>query len=123
MATIIPTIENRIKGEYIFTWANMANGDVGAPADSGWLSAQRSVTVQGTFGVGGTVIIEEGNTSLTPAAADWQVAADPQGGSLTFTVARIEEILEGAAWMRPNVTAGDGTTSLTVRLRCYARPR
>ncbi len=73
--------------------------------------ADISVQVLGTFGAGGTVAIE-GCNQATPAT--WATLNDPQGNALTVTGAKIEQILEMPRWIRPNVTGGDGTTSLTV---------
>jgi hypothetical protein len=39
---------------------------------------------------------------------------DPQGNALSFTTAKIECISELVRYIRPRVTGGDGTTSLTV---------
>lgn len=69
--------------------------------------------VAGTFGVGGSVNIEGSNNGVA-----WAVLADPQGNPLTFTAARIEQVLESPRFIRPIVTAGDGTTNLTVNVFC-----
>jgi hypothetical protein len=44
------------------------------------------------------------------------VLTDPQGNDLNITTAKIEAISEATRFVRPVVTAGDGTTSLTVFL-------
>jgi hypothetical protein len=93
-------------------WPAMANGDVGQPfetLDFGDISVQ----VVGTFGTGGTVILEGSNQS-TPTT--WATLNDPQGNAISFTAGKIEQVLEMPRWIRPNVTGGDGTTSLAVEL-------
>lgn len=75
--------------------------------------ADISVQVVGTFGVGGTLLIE-GSNQATPA--NWATLNDPQGNALSFTAAKMEQLLEMPRWIRPRVSAGDGTTSLTVEL-------
>lgn len=77
--------------------------------------ADRSVQVKGTFGTGGTVIIEGSNDreSDTPIYAQ---LVDPQGNAISFTAAGIEQVLESTYLIRPRVTAGDGTTDLTVTI-------
>jgi len=70
-----------------------------------------SVQVQGTFGAGGTVVWEGTNEET---ATTWYTLNDPQANALSFTSAKIEQVLENTRWVRPRVTAGDGTTSITV---------
>jgi hypothetical protein len=93
-------------------WTPMLNGDTGQPfetLDFGDISVQ----VVGTFGVGGTVILE-GCNQATPTT--WATLNDPQGNAISFTAGKIEQILEMPRWIRPSVTGGDGTTSLSVEL-------
>ncbi len=124
MATITPLYEAAGIGGVVVTWANMANGDVGAPATVG-SRPDRSVVVTGTFGTGGSVRMQFADRppEQVPAAGDWQVGTDPSSTDLIFTASKGEQILEHAPQWRPNVTAGDGSTSLTVRMFAYARPR
>lgn len=99
---------------WIVQWANMANGDVGVAINeiSNMVThADRSVQVEGTFGVGGTVAIEGSNDGT-----NFEVLNDPSSTALNITSAKIKGILEAARQIRPHVTAGDGTTSLTVTM-------
>jgi len=119
MATITPTPATL--GDYgiKMTWETMANGDVGSPFDM-LNYADRSVQVLGTFGAGGNLRWQGSNDGGTT----WATLTDPQGDALDFTAAKIEQVMELAQLARPNVTAGDGTTSLTVVLvarRAYFR--
>jgi hypothetical protein len=70
-----------------------------------------SIQVQGTFGTGGT-LTWEGTNEATPA--NWFALTDPQGNALAITGAKVEQVMENTRWMRPRVTAGDGTTDLDV---------
>ena len=98
----------------LVTWADMVNGDVGAPVE--WVDfADRCIQVTGTFGAGGTLTVQGSNDGT-----NWATMADPQGNALTITAAKIEQVLELPRYVRPNVTAGDGTTSLSVTL-CMRR--
>ena len=63
------------------------------------------------LGSGGTLKIEGSNDG-----ANWSVLTDPQGNDLSFTASKIETVSEITRYIRPNVTAGDGTTALTVSL-------
>lgn len=111
MATVTPTPSTL--GDYAIkmTWAAMANGDVGSPFDM-MNYADRSVQVLGTFGAGGNLRWQGSNDLGTT----WATLTDPQGNALDFTTAKIEQVTELAHWVRPNVTAGDGDTALTVIL-------
>lgn len=92
------------------TWTGLLNGDTGLPESPGRLS-DRSVQVRGTFGAGGSVTIQGSNDNSI-----WATLRDPAGVALTFTAADIKQILESVNYIRPNVTAGDGTTSIIVIL-------
>jgi hypothetical protein len=81
-------------------------GDSGAPIELPNYS-DRSVQVTGTFG-GGTIVIE-GSIDGT----NYVTLTDPSSTALSKTSAFIEGILELVRFIRPRVTAGDGTTSLT----------
>ena len=99
---------------HLIQWPLMANGDTGEPLEMAG-SADRSVQVVGTFGAGGNARIEGSNNNLT-ALTTFSVLTDPQGNALDFTAAKIEAISELTDRIRPNITGGDVTTSLTVSL-------
>lgn len=89
------------------TWTNIPNGNQG----SGWQMRPRYrtgwFTATGTWGVGGSVQLEGSNDGvnwfkLSPAALT-------ANGS--FAILGVTEVPK---YIRPNVTAGDGTTSITV---------
>ena len=107
---VVTATRSDVNNGVVFTWAAMANGDTGSPVSVAEF-ADRSLQVTGTFGAGGSVSGEGSNDSTNYVAL-----ADPQGNALTFTTAKIEQVLECVQWLRPNVTAGDGTTSLTVTM-------
>ena len=112
MATITPTFLPALDdGSFVvIQWANMLNGDVGAAC--GFVQfADRSVQVTGTLGAAGSVRWEGSNDSV-----NYAVLTDPQGNNLDYTVVKIETVTEIAVLARPRVTAGDGTTSLTVTM-------
>lgn len=94
----------------LVTWTGLLNGDDGAPAQ--WVDfADRCFQVAGTFGASGSCTIQGSNDG-----ANWSALSDPQGSALTFTSQKIEQALELPRYVRPIVTAGDGTTNLTVTL-------
>ena len=94
----------------IVTWTAMANGDTGSPLEMGNFS-DRSVQVVGTFGAAGSVAVE-GSLDGT----NYSVLTDPQGNPLDITETKIEAVSELVRYIRPHVTAGDGTTALTVTI-------
>lgn len=116
MATITPTIDEQVPGSVTpngmvrVTWAAMANGDVGAPVRY-HSHADRSVQIVGTFGAAGSALIE-GSLDET----NYATLNDPQGVPLTLTTAKVKSIAEMSVIARPRVTAGDGTTALTVTM-------
>ena len=113
MAVIAPTVTYLGGANSVakFRFTPMANGDTGTPIP--WVQwADRSVQVTGTFGAGGTVRWEGSNDGGTTYAP----LTDSQGNVLDFTAAKIEQVMELVELARPRVTAGDGTTALTVTL-------
>jgi hypothetical protein len=95
---------------WLVTWAALANGDSGAPVELVG-HADRSVQVEGTFGAGGSCRIQGSNDST-----NYRVLHDPAGTALNITAASCAQVLEQTRKMQPLVTAGDGTTSLTVSM-------
>jgi len=111
-----------IPGVHIVTWTGLLNGDTGAPyacPDK----ADKSIQVRGTFGASGNIRAEGTNDQAYNTGPNGAVAAspaptyatltDPTQTALNLTAAGIKEILENPNAVRPNVTAGDGTTNLT----------
>lgn len=116
MAVITPTLSTLSSGQrgdfQIWTYTPMVNGDTGLPLELGNYS-DRSVQVFGTFGAGGNVRIQ-GTLQDPNNSPTWATLNDPASNALDFTAAKIEQVLELTRGIRPNITAGDGTTSLTV---------
>jgi len=94
-------------------WTGLLNGDDGSPFE-GFDWADASVQITGTFGVGGSI-----NMTGSNDGTNYVVLTDPQGNAITKTSAAVEQVSEGVKSFRPAVTAGDGSTSLTVTM--YAR--
>lgn len=108
----------------IVRWPAMANGDTGKPyAVSSWYP-DKCAEVDGTPGTGGKVVIQGTSLFADPAlrsqpdTTKFKPLTDPQGNALDIisTDPQIEQVLENPYWIRPAITAGDGTTSLTVVL-------
>jgi len=96
----------------IVQWQSLANGDSGSAIDEKWAQwADRSVQITGTFGAGGTILVEGSNDGTNYATLN-----NAQGSALSLTAAAIKQIAEMTRTTRPRVSAGDGTTALTVTL-------
>ena len=111
MANVTATLAQPTTGQILVaTWAALANGDVGITVDyPRW--ADRNVQVFGTFGSGGSIKIEGSNNG-----SNWVTLTDMAGSTCVFTAAGVKMIQENVMWVRPSVTAGDGTTALTAVL-------
>lgn len=111
MATIAASILNPAAGDaLVLTFTPMVNGDVGAASDCNSFG-DRSIQVFGTFGAGGSVALEGSNDGV-----NWFALRDPSSTTIALTAAGIKQVLEMTRFVRPHVTAGDGTTSLTAIL-------
>lgn len=97
---------------YAIKWGPMANGDIGVSVDMLGF-ADRSIQVEGVFGAGGNAEIQGSNDTLT-----FRPLHDPIGVLLDVTAAtdKIRHIMEITRLLRPVITAGDGTTALTVTI-------
>ncbi len=71
--------------------------------------ADRSVHVYGTFGAGGTILIEGSNDGI-----EWDTINNVQGTALSFTIKNLKQVAEVSRFVRAKVSAGDGTTSIRV---------
>lgn len=113
MPVIVPTVTewigDREGSSKKITWAAMANGDTGAPIAFPEYY-DRSFQLKGTLGAGGNCRIEGSNDGGSTYAA----LSDRAGVALNVNALGIKAVNENAEAMRPNITAGDGTTSLTV---------
>lgn len=94
----------------VASWANIANGSDGAPLDQSQYT-DKSVQVSGTFGAGGNLRLLGSNDGV-----NWNTLTDPQGNALDITAAAIKFVAEATRYIKPSVTAGDGTTALTVTI-------
>ena len=92
-------------------WTPLTTTNADGDPYSGNCDDVRCIQVFGTFGAGGSVQLE-GSLQATPTV--WHILNDPQGNALVFTSGRIERVEENILHLRPFITAGDGTTSLTV---------
>lgn len=107
MATIVHTTDalSALADGFSVTWAAITNGSQGDAAGGPYVTASFQAT--GTFGAGGSIRMEGSNDGT-----NW-FALSPTA----LTAAGIFAALGAAEhprFIRPNVTAGDGTTAITV---------
>lgn len=135
--TIIPVYGQTNLDGYQVVWSGMQNGDVGAgvgstiaavtpqggattvPAVSapggGFMSgfADKTIAAVGTFGTGGSVACE----GSLDGGSNWFALTPPTSATpIALTAASLAAVTEAVIWVRPHVTAGDGTTLLTVTM-------
>lgn len=93
------------------TWAGLlqSSTDVGGAASiARW--PDRTVTAYGTFGAGGAAALEGSEDGVT-----WGALTDPNGTAISLATATPMAVIgPNPTYIRPKVTAGDGTTALTV---------
>ena len=110
MATITPTMNMLERGTLIaWTWSGLHQDDTGGEVEWSRL-ADRSVHVYGTWG-GASVVMEGSNDGSNFVTLD-----DLTGTAISKSANALFGILQIAAYIRPRVVGGDGTTNLTAIL-------
>ena len=96
----------------LISWSGLLNADTGAAVELVDY-ADKTATMTGTFGVGGSITLQGSNNGT-----DWFALTDAQTSAVTKNSAAMELIVENPRYIRPIVTAGDGTTNLVVQICC-----
>lgn len=112
--TIRPLINANVGGgssSRLITWTALANGDIGKPFEFPDYGGDACVSFEGTFGVGGSVKFEGSNDGT-----NYYTLTNPQGVAIVKTAGGLSLITEAPRYVRPNVTAGDGSTAIV----CHA---
>jgi hypothetical protein len=81
-------------------------------------SADRSIQITGALGTLGAVTMY-GSNVVDPDLSDdddWFILDDAKGNPIVLDSLRGEEIVILPLWIRPKITAGDGSTALAARL-------
>ena len=112
MSEIAYTEDSTTRGVVVVSWVGLANGDTGAPYLAPHFS-DKCIQADNTFSTGGSANIEGTND---PLAANYSTLHASDGNALTFTAEGIEQISENPYLLRPNITAGDGSTDINVRM-------
>jgi hypothetical protein len=90
----------------LVTWTGLLNGDDGAPFEAADFDRD-TLQATGTFGTGGSITMQGSNDGT-----NWVTLTDEANAALTFTAAGGDRAVQNFRFVRPIVTAGDGTTSL-----------
>jgi len=96
----------------IIEWSGLLPTDTGATIEL-IDYADKTATITGTFGSGGSITLQGSNDGT-----NWFSLNDLMFSPITRTSAAMTLILEAPRYIRPVVTAGDGTTNLTVQICC-----
>lgn len=109
MATIDVTVETKDVGYVEAIWPAMANGDDGEATSKLTRYADKTVQAVGTFGAGGNAQLQGSNDG-----SNWVALKDFEGSLINITaVNQLYLVAESPKFVRPVITAGDGTTSIT----------
>lgn len=95
---------------WLYTWTGLGNSDTGKPVARSKFS-DKTASIDGTFSTGGEVTMEGSHDGST-----WFTLTDTQGNVAVVTTAGSVLLAENPKFVRPNVTGGDGSTSLNVRI-------
>ena len=113
-AVSLPTLVD-LDGVRCRRWSDMANGDVGDPIVLTRYN-DRTIQVGGTFGVGGTMTLEGSNDG-----AQWDAMRDVFNVDITATSNKLITLTEVPLYIRPHITAGNGSTAITVTVVAVGR--
>lgn len=103
---------NDYDGRVNYSWSGLLNGDQGTTVGVQETIGNFTAQTVGTFGAGGSVALQ-GSSDGT----NWATLDDAGGTPVAMTAAtKIWRLGHLPKFVRPNVTAGDGTTALSVVL-------
>jgi len=103
--TALPNLQTQAT---VITWASMANSDTGTPFPIDDYFENVLAYVNGTFGAGGNLRWE----GSVDGGTTWVTLNDDTGAALNMTAVGFKVVKEKPLLIRPNATAGDGTTAL-----------
>jgi hypothetical protein len=110
--------------EEVFVWSPVTNADTMNPVMPSGGFNDRSIQVTGTPGAALVLDVQGSNDPETTAAGMCGLREHGNARLNTLLVTAnlgngdIRQILESSVHVQPVLSGGDGTTSLTVRLKC-----
>ena len=100
-------------------WTGLLLNDTGEPYVAPAFGDKSVQAIGLAAGVGSEVTIEGSNNKFGQASPQWDTLEDQNGTNLVFlnaTTEKLKAVVQNVIQIRPNVTAGDGSTSVTVRM-------
>jgi hypothetical protein len=123
MATVPFTQATLLSGVIVFQWGPLTTANADGAGVMAAAFGDKSVQFIGTPGAGGTARIQ-GHNAFVDAAANYGNLRSPDSVVIGVTASLgLFQILENTTWIRPFISAGDGTTSLTCYLLCRPNTR
>lgn len=117
MTTIVPQMIPGSDGvnSQAIQWVGAAFGSTFQPINRGDL-VDHAVQVTGTFGSGTNVQIQGSLDATSTTNGTYFPLKDPFGNVINMTAAALNQTTEMCIWLKPAITAGDGTENLTITL-------
>ena len=120
MADVIPQVTNESNDGSVFTivWGPLTTTDRAGSmiGRTGGLSVPRlsdkTIHFTGNFGAGSPLLTLQGSND----GINWLPLTDSQGTAITYGAAALEAVIENPLYIRPSLSGGDGTTSVTATL-------
>src|SRR5258706_4000685 len=95
-------------------WTPMKFGDTAQPIVSGAL-VDHSIQCEGLFGAGTNIQIQGSNDGQ-----NYHALTDPYSNTINMGSAQLRQTTEDTVWIKPVISAGDGTANLTITV-CIRR--
>lgn len=73
-----------------------------------------SIQVTGVFGAGTNIQIQGSNDATSTTNGNYYALTDPFSNTINMGSAQIRQTTECTSWIKPVITAGDGTENLTI---------
>lgn len=117
MATRNGAMINDNDGKVKYTWSGLLNGDNGSTMGTMEHVADYAFQVTGTYGAGGAIAMQGSSDGV-----NWATLDDVNGTSVSAVAStKIWRLSNLPDFIRPLVTAGDGTTTVTAKLSGFIR--
>jgi hypothetical protein len=104
-----------LDGVRVRRWSDMALNDDGQPIILTRFN-DRTIHVSGTFGSGGLVVMEGSNDGV-----EYLAMRDVFNNVISASTAKLITLTEVPVYVRPRVTGGDGTTSITLTVAAVGK--
>jgi hypothetical protein len=100
----------------LYSWSGLLNGDTGAPAPIFGSQEIIVMIASGTLGAGGNILWQGSFDGLLWFSFSTKIGTPATLNQTALLTPSVTQ--ERAMYIRPNVTAGDGTTTLVAQALC-----